>query len=194
MKAFARTLLLACAAVVASPALAAGGDALQAPEPDRAAELDRLFGELAAAQTAEEAIAVQHGIERLWNRSDSATVDLFMAWALQAVSETNYGAALDFLDQAALLAPDYPEVFNRRATVYFLMHEYAASIADVERTLALEPRHFNALSGLGMILEDLDRTAEAYEAYRRALAVYPTFQGPAERVEALRTEVEGRPI
>ena len=89
------------------------------------------------------------------------------------MEQENYPLALDVLDQVVLVKPDFAEGWNKRATVYYLLDDYAASLTDIRRTLALEPRHFGALAGLGMILEHTGHEERAIEVFRRALEINP---------------------
>ena len=83
---------------------------------------------------------------------------------------------------------------NKRATVHFLRDDYPKAIADIERALALEPRHFGALAGLGMIMQDIGDEKRALEAFRKALAVNPHLEKVPELVKTLTEKVEGRDI
>jgi tetratricopeptide (TPR) repeat protein len=84
------------------------------------------------------------------------------------------GALLD-IDQILKAKPDFAEGWNKRATVYFLMGDYEKAIADIDRTLELEPRHFGALSGLGMSNLKLGNDAAAADAFRRLLNIDPLY-------------------
>jgi tetratricopeptide (TPR) repeat protein len=195
MLSFVQKLLVAASlALSASGPAAAQEEAPAVAAPTPAEALDALFADLAAAPNERMGAAIAARIEQRWLDSGSATVDLFMLWASTAMTAGNYGAALDFLDRAVLIDPDYAEAYNRRATAYFLSGNTVASIADVRRTLALEPRHYGALSGLGLMLESMGETQQAFAAYQRALALHPTMGRVTERLEELRPEVEGRPI
>ncbi|HUF86685.1 MAG TPA: tetratricopeptide repeat protein [Thermohalobaculum sp.] len=159
----------------------------------RQARLDDLFARLADAG-ATEWQPVQSEIWRMWSRSGSPSMDLLLRRADEAVGEGDPELALRFLDDLVRLAPDFAEGWNKRATVYFMLGEYGRSVADIERTLALEPRHFGALSGLAMILERLGDKPGAYVAYAQALEVHPNLPGAAKAVERLAPEVEGREL
>jgi tetratricopeptide (TPR) repeat protein len=102
--------------------------------------------------------------------------------------------ALKLLDAVIKLRPDYVEAWNRRATLYYLKTDYAHSIADIQQVLAREPRHFGALAGLGMIMEDLGDDKHALEAFRKALAINPHLEKVPELVKQLSEKVEGRDI
>ena len=168
----------------------------QSPEDEavlRRDRLDALFERLAGDDNPDW-LSVQNEIWAQWSQSGSPAMDLLLARAESAMGEGRFELALRFLDDLVRLAPDFAEGWNKRATVYFLLGEYGRSVADIERTLALEPRHFGALSGLGMILERLGDKNGAMRTYRRGLELHPNLPGAADGVERLATEVDGREL
>jgi len=178
------TLLVLC--------LTVSGTAVRADQNDR--RLDALFGNLQVVETPHEARMLERVIWGVWLESGSDTVDLLMKRVLQAMSEERLDEALGLLDTVVELKPDYAEGWNKRATVYFLLGRYPESMVDVDRTLQLEPRHFGALAGLGMIYSRLDDDSRALDAYERALAVNPHLAGAKSAVGRLRKKVEGDKI
>ncbi|HMQ57465.1 MAG TPA: hypothetical protein PKE65_02850 [Rhizobiaceae bacterium] len=193
MKRFAACLVFCLAAL---PALADGAQeqakpVAANPTQTRAERLDALFAELARAGSEREANAVSQRIWAEWNRSESDTIDLLMRWAGEAAARKDNAIALDFLDAATALAPTYAEAWNRRATLHYQMNNFAKSMQDIERTLALEPRHFGALSGLAGILTQTGHKEMALQAWERALAVYPMMRDAQKAVGELSEELAG---
>ena len=139
-------------------------------------ELDRLFATLQGASAAE-AVRIESDIWRIWSRSGSAAMDLLLERGRKAAEQGDFEAALDHLTALTDHAPDFAEGWNARATVFFQIGAYGPAIADLQRVLALNPRHFGALSGFGMILEEIHRPAQALEAYRAAWTLHPHMQG-----------------
>lgn len=179
---------------VAIPAPPAELAAPAALDPKAEAEaLDALLSALAVAGE-HEWRPLQGQIIAYWSRSRSPAMTLLLARASRRMEEEDYETALLFLDDLVRLAPDFAEAWNRRATLHFLRQDYARSLADIQRTLALEPRHFGALAGLGIILDRLGRDADALTVFRRALEIHPNLEGAREAVERLIPEVEGRPL
>jgi len=166
----------------------------KAPAKSRAEQLDTLFQTLKTPSSKEAAKAAEDGIWRLWLESGSDTIDLLMSWAMKAMEAKDYATALDFLDRVVIMKPDYAEGWNKRATVYFLMDDYSKSIADIGKTLAIEPRHFGALSGLGMIMRELGDDKRAIEAYQNALAVDPNLDGVQKALDELQAKAAGKQI
>jgi len=161
---------------------------------DKARGLDFLFGALKAAPDEASAKHVEARIWAIWLQTPSDTVALFMTRAKAAMDAQNPDVALKLLDAVVRLRPDYVEGWNRRATLYYLRNDYAHSLADIEQVLAREPRHFGALAGLGMIMQDLGDDKRALDAFRRALAVNPHLEKVPELVKTLSEKVEGRDI
>jgi tetratricopeptide (TPR) repeat protein len=111
-----------------------------------------------------------------------------------AVEHKDTNLAIELLDGIIKIKPDYVEAWNRRATLYYGKKEYGHALSDIREVLRREPRHFGALSGLGLILQDIGDDKHALEAYRRALEVYPRLQRIPELVKELQQKVEGRDI
>jgi tetratricopeptide (TPR) repeat protein len=161
---------------------------------ERTQSIDFLFGALKAAPDDASAKAVEDRIWAMWTSAGNDTTGLLMSRAKKAIDEDDYNLALRLLDAIIEIKPDYTEAWNRRATVYFLKKDYANSLADLSKVLAHEPRHFGALSGLGLIMQDIGDDKRALDAYRKALAVYPRLKGVSDKVKSLTEKVEGRDI
>ena len=157
-------------------------------------KLDELFTELKRAGNEQAAERISVRIAEEWSRSGSATVDLLMQWAQEAMGREEYPAALDFLDQVVTLAPDYAEGWNRRATLHFAMDNYGKSMSDIARTLRLEPRHFGALAGMATIFQNTGREEAALRTYERLLEVYPMMRSAQTEVGELIDDLTGEGI
>ena len=120
---------------------------LPPPKPafELADDLDGLFDQLKRTGDKRRADRISQRIWQKWQASDSRSVDLLTHWARGASSKKDYAVALDLLDQVVTLRPRYAEGWNQRATLHYAMKNFSKSIADIERTLALEPRHYGAL-------------------------------------------------
>jgi tetratricopeptide (TPR) repeat protein len=204
------TALLLTAAVVAAPVVALAQDPRIAPkqqkklpEPpgklpkvgaDKTRGLDFLFGALKAAPDEASAKHVEARIWALWLQTPSDTAALLMTRAKVAMDAQQTDVAMKLLDAVIKLRPDYVEAWNRRATLYYLKNDYAHSLEDIEQVLVREPRHFGALAGLGMIMQDLGEEKRALDAFRQALAINPHLEKVPELVKTLTEKVEGRDI
>lgn len=203
--------LVALMAAAASPALAQApapelsppGASKKLPEApaklpkvsgDKTKNLDFLFGALKAAPDEASAKAVEARIWAVWMATPSDTAALLMTRAKAAMDGKNTEVALKLLDAVVKLRPDYVEGWNRRATIYYLQNDYSRSMEDIRQVLIREPRHFGALAGLGMILQETGDDRHALEAFRKALAINPHLERVPDLVKTLTEKVEGRDI
>ncbi len=184
-----------------APALAQKGTWIEPPAKlpqagrgDRTRNLDFLFGALKAAPDDTIAKAIEERIWAQWVISRSDTANLLMTRVKTAIEKHEMDLALKLLDAIVKIKPDYIEAWNRRATLYYMKKDYGRSLADIREVLKREPRHFGALSGLGLILQDIGDDKQALEVYRRALAIYPRLQRIPDVVKTLQEKVEGRDI
>ena len=195
-------------AVAAAPAIAlAQGEAASPPKKklagptvqpktpaERAKNLDFLFGALKVAPDEASARHVEARIWAIWTQTPSDTAALLMLRARAAMEAQQMDVALKLLDAVVKLRPDYVEGWNRRATLFYMQNDYARSLADIAQVLAREPRHFGALAGLGMIMQDLGDDKRALEVFRKALVIDPHMEKVPELVKTLSEKVEGRDI
>jgi tetratricopeptide (TPR) repeat protein len=156
--------------------------------------LDFLFGALKAAPDEDSAKAVEARIWAIWLHTPSDTAALLMSRAKVAMDAQQMDIALKLLDAVIKLRPDYTEAWNRRATLYYLKNDYMRSMADIQQVLIREPRHFGALAGLGMIMQDLGDDKRALDAFRKALEINPHLEKVPELVKTLSEKVDGRDI
>lgn len=156
--------------------------------------LEDLYKQLASASGEEEAKLITSAIERLWLRSGSDTVDLLMERSGKLIQGEKHDLALKMLDSIIELAPDYPEAWSRRAAVQFARKQFGDSLDSLRHALALDPSHYKAIEGLGLVMQELGEKEAALRAFRRALKVHPHLEDALEAEKELAREVEGQGI
>jgi tetratricopeptide (TPR) repeat protein len=154
------------------------------PAEKRAEQLDILFARLHRPDVQSEPVELK--IWALWAASDSATAEVLLQQAARAIDDRAPAEALTILDRLVGAFPDYAEAWNKRATLYFMMKRYDQALKDIEQVLDLEPRHFGALAGKGVILERQKNYSAARAAFQQALAVNPNL----EQVKAALKELD----
>lgn len=163
-----------------------------APADQNDPRLDRLFARLQMAQTPAEANLFEQMIWSIWLKSKSDGANILMRQGIEALEAGDHATALESFDAVVEIQPEFAEGWNKRATLYFLMGEYEASIEDIHRTLELEPRHFGAMAGLGLIHDSRGDEEAALRAFEAALQVNPHMQGIVRRAQELRAVLESR--
>jgi tetratricopeptide (TPR) repeat protein len=148
--------------------------------------LDALFDRLRNTQDAGEARRTEAAIWQIWLEPSDPAAGSLMKLALDAQQRGDLFGAFALYDAIVNLRPDYAEGWNRRATVLYLLGRYEDSRKDAERTVALEPRHFGALSGLGLIAAEKNDDDAALDAFERALVFNPHMAQIRAQAEVLR--------
>ncbi len=156
--------------------------------------LDALFAELHKATGTLQGRTITEQIWAIWTTSNNPEVNHLMNEGVAAMAAQDYKTALSDFTKMIGIAPDFAEGWNKRATVLWLLGDYEGSIADVDKTLALEPRHFGALWGLGSMDAALEHDEEAVAAFEKALAVNPHMEGVSEKIEALKKRIKEKQI
>lgn len=169
-------------------ALVAGARADQ-----RDARLDGLFARLQSTSSGHEAQAIEQRIWRIWSESGDPRIALLLQEGVLAMSQARFGVALERFDRMVAEAPNFAEGWNKRATLHYLMGNYSASVRDIQRTLDLEPRHFGALSGLGLIYDAVEEPSAALRSFEAAVAINPHLPSIEQRIIELRRQLAGRP-
>lgn len=154
--------------------------------------LDNLYIRLKKERSTEEARGIANEIREVYVISGSATIDFLMQSSAKAMNDKRYGAALDFLDQVTLLAPDYAEGWNRRATLHYLLGNYPKAMSDSARVLALAPRHLGALAGVAGILQETGHEKQALEAWENYLSYYPSDRDAQQQMFDLLNKLAGQ--
>ncbi|MFT5509330.1 MAG: tetratricopeptide (TPR) repeat protein [Hyphomicrobiaceae bacterium] len=157
------------------------------------AALNKLFDQLKQAGNPTEAEAVTEQIWQHWFKTENAEARQLMDRAQLARRAGAFQDALVLLDNIVRLAPNYAEGWNQRATVLFMLGRDAESVADIQKTLRLEPRHFRALSGLGFIHIRSQNWKAAIASIERALEVHPFLRAGA-LIPKLKEQTKGQPL
>ncbi len=176
--------ILGCILAMVLLALPASAESSPSP-PQQAENLDKLFGQLRDKDVGAESLRIERMIWQAWMNGGSEADNRVLQDAQAAMDRAEFQKCLDLLNQVLARTTDFPEAYNRRATLYFLMGRLDESLIDIVATLELEPRHFGALSGRGMIYQRLGKNSEALSAYREALSMNPHMLGPRLAVQQL---------
>ncbi|MFD1328165.1 tetratricopeptide repeat protein [Mycoplana ramosa] len=157
-----------------------------------AERLNVLFAELKRERDPDKAKLISDSIRVEWRESGSPTVNFLMQQADKAMTEDKDPAALDYLDEVIQLAPGYVEGWNQRATLNYKLGNYRKSMSDINRVLAIEPRHFGAIAGMAMILTSYGRDELALEAWQRFLDVYPSERRAQKALGEIAEKLAGK--
>lgn len=155
--------------------------------------LDDLYQELAEADEAT-APRVEQRIIAQWEKSGSAAMDLLLRRGKDALEDGQPEVAVDHFTALVDHAPDFAEGYYGRASSYFLLGRTGPALDDIRQALALNPRHFEAMRGLAIIMEELDRPNDALEVYQLILAIHPNASEALGAVERLQLKLEGQTL
>ncbi len=183
------TKLRACLAVLIGMMLAAGALA----QNKESAMLDTLFAKL---QTATDPMAIQSLEEAIWEQWTMVPDPEQRKLMLQGIAEMQaqeLQSAVKTFSKLIEIAPQLSEAWNKRATVYWLLGDFKASIADICETVKREPRHFGAYSGLGMIRAQMNEPAKAVAAFELARKYNPHIVGIDAEIERLKAQAGNEP-
>lgn len=153
-------------------------------------ELDQLFLQL-QSDDVDNWPKVEGEIQSLWSRSGSASMDHLLERGESAILDNDFPKAVEHLSALIDHAPDFAQGWNVRASAFYMMDEYGLAISDLKQTLILNPRHFGALSGLGLIYEQLGQPKVALRIYIEAQAVHPHRSNINDAIIRLTKELEG---
>jgi tetratricopeptide (TPR) repeat protein len=186
-----RPICVSIAAGLTMMLLALAAGSAQADQNDP--RLPALFEALKSAPSPAEAQPIEWRIWTIWLESGDAAIDALMHEGNNALAQRDFELALTAFNHVVAHMPYFAEGWNKRATLLWLMDRNTDSLLDVERTLALEPRHFGALSGRGMIEIEEGNPRAALTALEAALALHPQMESVRAMVRDLRAKLHGRP-
>ena len=158
---------------------------LASPADQNDPALDRLFERLTITTSDEEASNITREIWQRWTANDDPTVSQLMQTGIRALNYSTYRKALQSFDRVIEMAPEFAEGWNKRATLYYHIKEYRRSIDDIKETLRLEPRHFGAWSGLGLVSIAQENYSGALAAFKKALSINPHIANIRRYVQKL---------
>lgn len=157
------------------------------------AELEALFEGLKTADSMA-ALQIENRIQEIWSQSGSPSMDLLLDRGREALTEGDTILAIRHFTALIDHAPEFAEGYNGRATAYFQAGRFGLSLEDIRQTLKLNPRHFGAMSGLALILEELGHPDEALSAWREVEKINPNREGLGDAITRLERKVEGETL
>ena len=154
--------------------------------------LEELFDRLRTTADPQEAQIIEVQIWRIWTDSGRDDMNALVEDGTRFMIQGRLKEAIAIFDRVVTTLPDFAEGWNKRATAHYLNGDYTASMIDIERTLVLEPRHFGAISGMGLIFMARGDEANALRAFEEVLKVHPHARGAKARVEELHKKLKAQ--
>ena len=135
--------------------------------------LENLFITLSSSSDKQVIRSTENQIWKIWFAHPNSDVERLMQIGVQRMNNNRQSEAMIIFNQLVENFPNYAEAWNRRATLHYIVGNFQESIDDIERVLSLEPRHFGALSGLGLVYLQLDELSKAKQAFEDLIKVHP---------------------
>ncbi len=157
----------------------------------RMADVDRLLAHLSDADPQVRALAAA-ATWQIWSRSGDPAIDKLVAHGIEQMRSASLTDALATFNLIVKRKPDFAEGWNKRATIYFLLGRHEESLKDCDEVFKRNPKHFGALAGAGQVHLQLGHAELALEFFRRAVAVNPNMEGPAEMIPMLEELLRGQ--
>ena len=146
-----------------------------------------LLDQLGRTQSMDQANPIVQELWKEWTAAHKNEKEkTLMAEGIAAMSKGNLDRAENLFTKLIEINPDFTEAWNKRATLRFMAWDFEGSLKDVEKVLALEPRHFGALSGLGMIYLRLGEPESALKAYEDLLKIFPSNADAIQKIISLK--------
>ena len=168
-------LLFSCLALFAG--------SIQADQTD--SRLNNLFARLQVGADLSTIRMTENQIWEIWLQHPNADVERLMDLGTQHMNQRQFPEALLIFSQITERYPNYAEGWNKRATLYYLLGDLDASLADIEKTLTLEPRHFGALSGQGLVYIQRKELQKAKQAFEALVKIHPNSPNARENLETV---------
>ncbi len=143
---------------------------------------------------AEDVSRIEREVQTAWSRSGSATIDLLMKRGQDALQAGDVKLAIEHFTALTDHAPAFSEGYHARAQAYFQADLYGPAIDDLELTLALNPQQYNAIFGLGAILQEVGKLRLAADLYRRVLEINPHHENAQKALDGLRRDGIGHAL
>tara|TARA_B100000886_G_scaffold297390_1_gene225034 strand:+ start:646 stop:1197 length:552 start_codon:yes stop_codon:yes gene_type:complete len=158
-------------------------------------EIDKLFIQLKNANDFENSKKIEDKIWDLWITHPSKnSLTKLLADGSSAMMDNKLDTAYNKFTEVIKLDPNWAEAWNKRATVLYLMGKYKLSQADIDKVLAIEERHFGALTGQGLVQTALKNYQKAIDSYIEAHKVHPFMKSPMIMIEKLQIELQKQSI
>ena len=155
-------------------------------------ELQQLFRQL---ENAADPNAADLVTSQIWNRwmstSGDESVNEMMEHGTYFMQIGHLPLAEDIFTKIIDDHPDYAEAWNKRATVRFMRQNWRGSEADIAEVLSLEPKHFGALSGLGMIKLYQGDLPTALSIYEQVLTIHPYSPDAVKLIPEIKKALKG---
>ena len=154
------------------------------------ADIEQSFTQLAKPEGEAWRIA-ESDILREWSKSGSASLDLLLKRGEDALDEGDPQSAIGHLTALTDQAPEFAAGWYARSSAFAATGHFGPAFDDLAKTLKLEPRHFAALTQLGVLFEEIGNPEKALEAYRESLKIHPHQQEAIDGVARLEREQTG---
>ena len=155
--------------------------------------LDEMMQALRDAKPAE-ATRLTREIERTWAQSGSTSLDMLLRRGREALEEEQVDIAIEHLTAVTDHAPDFAEGWHARATAFYMKGLYGPALDDLQRALILNPDNYNAIFGLGVMLQEFGDYARAEAAFREVLDLHPNHENATKALEQLQAKGIGRTL